>query len=96
VHEFYAVRFSNVFLGELEFKKGERFGRGGLVVEILELDAARLPSCVAFSFNASLDSPTFHWLQFDFQARSYVPFPVPPVGQRVTIFGPVRSYSKDQ
>ena len=90
VHEFYAVRFSNVFLGELEFKQGERLERGGLVVEILELDAEKLPSRVAFRFNASLDSPAFHWLQFNCEARSYEPFPVPAVGQRVTVFGPVR------
>jgi hypothetical protein len=90
IHKLYAVRFSNVFLGELEFKKGERLERGGLLVEILELDAAKLPSRVAFRFEASLDSPSFHWLQFDYKARSYVPFPVPAVGQRVTVFGPVR------
>jgi hypothetical protein len=90
VNPLYALRFSNVFLGELEFKQGERFEQGGLVVEILELDAERLPSRVAFRFNASLDSPAFHWLQFNFDNRSYEPFAVPPVGQRITVFGPVR------
>ena len=70
--------------------KGERLERGGLVVEILELDAAKLPSRVAFRFKASLDSPAFRWLQFNYEARSYEPFPVPAVGQRVTVFGPVR------
>jgi len=90
VHGLYAVRFSNVFLGELQFKQGERLERGGLVVEILELDAAELPCRVAFRFNASLDSPTFHWLQFNFQTRSCQPFLVPAVGQRVTVLGPVR------
>jgi hypothetical protein len=53
VHELYAVRFSNVFLGELQFKQGERLERGGLVVEILELDAAELPCRVAFRFKIS-------------------------------------------
>ena len=90
VHKLYAVRYSNVFLGELRFKKGERLERGGLVVEILDLDAAKLPSRVAFRFNASLDSPAFHWLQFNYQTRSYEPFAVPSVGQRVTVFGPIR------
>src|ERR1017187_5553352 len=85
-----SVRYSNVFLGELRFKKGERLERGGLVVEILDLDAAKLPSRVAFRFNASLDSPAFHWLQFNYQTRSYEPFAVPSVGQRVTVFGPFR------
>ncbi|MGO9198963.1 MAG: hypothetical protein ACLQM8_00260 [Limisphaerales bacterium] len=90
VHKLYAVRFSNVFLGELQFKQGERLERGCLAVEILELDAAELPCRVAFRFNASLDSPTFHWLQFNFQTRSCQPFLVPAVGQRVTVLGPVR------
>ena len=87
IHPLYAVRFSNVFLGELEFKKDEQFERGGLMVEILELDAAKLPSRVAFRFNASLDSPTFHWLQFNFQTLAYEPFAIPAVGQRVTVLG---------
>lgn len=42
------------------------------------------------AFNASLDSPAFLWLQFNYEAGSYEPFPVPAVGQRVTAFGPVR------
>ncbi len=90
VHKYYAVRFSNVCLGELAFKKGERFERGGLVVEILELDEAQLPSRVRFRFNTSLDSPTFHWLQFNFETVSHEPFAVPAVGERVWMAGPVR------
>jgi hypothetical protein len=89
-HKFYAVRFSNMFLGELGFKQGERLERGNATVEILELDTAGLPSRVAFHFKAPLDSPTFHWLQFDFPTRSYEPFPVPPIGRRVTVSGPER------
>ena len=88
VHPLYAVRFSNAFLGVLGFKKGDRLERGGLVVEILEVDAANLPSRVAFRFNTSLDSPTFHWLRFDCQKLSYQPFSVPAVGERVTLAGP--------
>jgi len=90
VHTLYAVRFSNVFLGELQFKRGERLERGNLEVEILELDAAELPCRIALRFSASLDAPTFHWLQFNFQTHSYQPFLVPAIGQRVTVLGPVR------
>lgn len=89
VHKLYALRFSNVFLGELGFKRGERLDRGCMVVEILELDATQMPSRVAFRFKASLDSPTFHWLQFNFETHSYEPFAVPAVGQRVTLVGPL-------
>jgi hypothetical protein len=89
VHPLYALRFSNVSVGELEFRKGQRFERGGLVVEILELDAEKMPSRIACRFNASLDSPTFHWLQFNCQTLSFEPFAVPPVGQRDTVIGAV-------
>ena len=34
IHPLYAVRFSNLFLGELEFKKDQQFERGGLMVVI--------------------------------------------------------------
>jgi hypothetical protein len=89
VGRLHALRFSNVFLGELEFRKGQRLERGDLVVEILELDAAKLPCRVALHFNASLDSPTFYWLQFDWQTCSYNRFPVPAVGGRVTVLAPM-------
>src|SRR5262249_49460280 len=71
VHKLYALRYSNMFLGELEFQKGQRFEFGDLVVEILELDAAKLPCRVALRFKASLDSSTFHWLRFDWETRTY-------------------------
>jgi hypothetical protein len=89
VHPLYALRFSNVSVGELQFKKGERFERGGLVVEILELDAEKMPSRIACRFGTSLDSPTFHWLQFNCQNLSFEPFVVPAVGQHVTVVGAV-------
>lgn len=90
VNPLYAIRFSNMFLGKMEFKTGQRLERGDLAVEILKLDAANLPSRVAFRFKAPLDSPRFHWLQFNCQTRSHELFPMPAIGQRVTVFGFVR------
>jgi hypothetical protein len=69
-------------------KKGYRRALGGLTVEILESDASDLPSRVAFRFDTSLDSPDFHWLQFDWRTLSYMPFKIPAIGQSVTVSGP--------
>ena len=37
---------------------------------------------------ASLDSPEFEWLWFDWRTLSYLPFKLPPIGQHVTMAGP--------
>lgn len=91
IHAFYFFRMSNLALTEARFKKGDRYTPGGLSAEILELDADNLPSRVAFHFDAPLDSPNFHWLEFDWATKSYRPFVVPPVGQSYTLPGPGKS-----
>ena len=60
------------------------------MVEVLEMDSSDLPSRVAFRFDHSLDSPDFHWLQFDWQTKSYQSFKIPAIGQSVTLSGPLR------
>ncbi len=77
-----------VLLENPQFKKGDRFQLKGLTVEILKLDASGLPSRVAFHFDASLDSPDFRWLWFDWRTASIEPFKVPAIGQSVTLPGP--------
>jgi len=69
-------------------KKSDRYPLGDLAVEVLELDAADLPSRVAFHFNTSLNSPDFRWLWFDWRTSSSKSFKVPAVGQSVTLSGP--------
>jgi len=71
-----------------KYKKGDRYNLGGLTVEVLELDAADLPSWVAFHFDTSLDSPDSRWLWFDWRTSSTEPFKIPAIGQSVTIPGP--------
>jgi len=88
VHAAYAFRAVNVLVGAPGCKKGDRHDLGSLTVEILESDTSDLPSRVAFRFNASLDSPAFHWLRFDWPTLSYQPFKIPAVGQSITLFGP--------
>ena len=89
VNVIYAVRAFNL-VGRSRFEKGDRYDRGSLTVEILEMDSSDLPSRVAFRFDHSLDSPDFHWLQFDWQTKSYQSFKIPAIGQSVTLSGPTR------
>ncbi|MGA3283195.1 MAG: hypothetical protein ABSD57_01890 [Verrucomicrobiota bacterium] len=89
IHITYA--FSTFTLvSEPKCKKGDRYNLGGLTVEVLESDASGLPSCVAFHFDTSLDSPDFHWLWFDWRTSSAKPFKVPAIGQSVTLSAPHR------
>jgi hypothetical protein len=89
----YACRAFNLLGGKPRCKKGDRYDLDGLTVEVLEVDASDLPSCVAFRFNISLDSPDFHWLRFDLRmalasSQPYQPFKIPAIGQSVTLSGP--------
>jgi len=90
VNSAYAVAICNGILSEIRAKKGDRFDLGTLKVEILQTDESSLPSRVAFHFDHSLDSPDFHWLQFDWQTRSNRPFAMPLPGHCVTLSGPLR------
>jgi hypothetical protein len=89
VHVIYAVRAFNL-LGRSRFEKGDRYDRGSLMVEILEMDSSDLPARVAFRFDHSLDSPDFHWLQFDWPTLSCQPFKIPAIGQSARLAGPAR------
>ena len=54
------------------------------VVEVLEVRNG-LPSKVQFTFNLSLDDPSFLW--FRWENGIYVPFTPPEIGEAVTIEG---------
>ena len=62
---------NRVAVGVPKCKEGDRYDLGGLTVEVLESDAAKAASRVAFRFDTSLDSPEFHWLWFDWRTFSY-------------------------
>ena len=83
-----ALSTINRILAEPRCSKGDRYRVNGLTVEVLESDAADLPSRVAFRFDTSLDSPDFHWLQFDWETFSQEPFTLPAIGQGITLSGP--------
>jgi hypothetical protein len=89
LHAAYALMRCNLWLlGETKFIRGDRCDLGTLTVDVLEVGPSGLPSRVAFHFDASLDSPEFRWLWFDWATNSYEPFEVPAVGRSVTLSGP--------
>ena len=88
IHIAYVFDTCNLLLCAPECKTGDRYDLNGLTVEVLESDAAGLPSCVAFRFDTSLDSPDFRWLWFDWRTFSAPPFKIPAIGQSVTLSGP--------
>jgi hypothetical protein len=87
-HAAYALSAFSRLSGQRQFHPGDRYQLDGLTVEILALDAAQLPSRVAFHFDAPLDSAAFHWTWFDWRTWSGQPFQVPAIGQMVTLGGP--------
>ena len=89
-HIAYIFSACNVAVGVPKSKKGDRHDLRGLTVEVLEANVADVATRVAFRFDHSLDSPDFHWLQFDWQTLSYEPFQIPAIGQSVTLSGPLR------
>lgn len=91
IHAAYVFSTCNLLLCAPHCKKGDRIDLNGLTVEVLESDAAGLPSCVAFRFNTSLDSPDFRWLWFDWRTFSAPAFKMPAIGQSVTLSGPQKN-----
>jgi hypothetical protein len=89
-HIAYIFSACNVAVGVPKSKKGDRHDLRGLTVEVLEANVADVATRVAFRFDHSLDSPDFHWLQFDWQTLSYEPFQIPAIGQSVSLSGPLR------
>jgi hypothetical protein len=90
VHIAYVFSICNLLLGRSECKTGDRYDLSGLTAEVLKSDAAGLPSCVAFRFETSLDSPAFRWFWWDWRTFSTQPFKTPAMGQSVTLAGPAR------
>jgi hypothetical protein len=86
----YVFSTCNLLLCVPDCKKGDRYEVGGLTAEVMEEDAANLPSCVSFRFDTSLDSPTFYWLWWNWREFSAQSFRIPAIGQSVTISGPAR------
>jgi hypothetical protein len=89
-HIAYIFSACSVAVGVPKSKKGDRHDLSGLTVEVLEANVADVATRVAFRFDASLDSPDFRWLWWDWRTFSYRPFQIPAIGQSVTLSGPRR------
>jgi hypothetical protein len=88
IHFAYGFRTANLSFGTPRCKQGDRYDLGNLTVDVLQVDAAGLPSRVAFHFDTSLDSTNFQWVRFDWPTLSYIPFEMPGIGRGVTVYGP--------
>jgi hypothetical protein len=67
---------------------GQRIVLPRMTVEILRVDEHGLPVEAAFDFSTALEDPSLQWIYWDWQRRDWVAFPVPVVGQTVTLAGP--------
>jgi len=89
-HLDYFFGAANQILAAPLCQTGDHYELGSLTVEVLESDAAGLPSRVAFRFDTSLDSPSFRWLCWDWRTFSPQRFRLPAIGQSTTLPGPAR------
>jgi hypothetical protein len=86
----YVFHTCNLLLCTPKCKTGDWYHLDGLAVEVLASDASERPSCVAFHFDTSLDSPAFRWLWWDWETHSTPPFKMLAIGQTTTLAGPAR------
>jgi hypothetical protein len=63
--------------------EGSRVALAGMTAEILATEPDGRPAEVAFQFDRPLDDPSFLWMRWE--KTSYVPFAVPPVGERASL-----------
>jgi hypothetical protein len=59
-----------------------------LTVEVMRVDEHGAPVEVAFEFPVPLEDPSLQWISWNWQARDYVVFRVPGLGETVTLAGP--------
>jgi hypothetical protein len=67
---------------------GQRIVLPRMTVEVLRVDECGLPVEAAFDFSAALEDPSLQWINWDWQRRDWAVFPVPKVGETVTLAGP--------
>jgi len=83
--------FNKLFRGPNElFCPGQRIDLPDVCVEVLSVDRHGFPTEVKFDFAVPLDDLSLHWLQWDWEPRgtgTYRPFPIPALGQTVSLPG---------
>lgn len=84
----YAFVRIDQFIRRQTFNRGYRVRLKGLEIEVLEVDEQGLPAKVAFRFDPPLDSPSLHWLYFDWASFRFRPLELPALGETRYITGP--------
>lgn len=77
--------FDRIYRARQPMKTGERIELNDLVVEVGTVSSDGRPVEVDFRFTCPLEDPSLHWLQW--MDGTFVPFPVPEVGQTVNLPG---------
>jgi len=67
---------------------GERIVLPRMTVEVLRVDDHGSPVEAAFDFPVALEDSSLQWIYWDWGRRDWVVFPVPKVGETVTLAGP--------
>jgi len=76
---------------DLPFAEGEKFELSDMSVEVIEVDSNGQPTEVQFYFDVSLDDPSLHWLQWNWEGPGfgeYSTFQVPAIGEEASTKGP--------
>jgi len=67
---------------------GQRIALPRMTVEVMQVDDRGLPVAAAFDFAVPLEDSSLQWIYWDWSFRDYAVFPIPGVGQTVTLAGP--------
>ena len=76
---------------DLPFEAGERIELSDMSIEVIEVDGVGQPTEIQFQFADSLDDPSFHWLQWNWEGPGlgeYSTFQVPVIGEQASTEGP--------
>ena len=87
-HVFFYRLLSDVRGERHPLRVGQQISLLGMQVEVLAVDDSGFPAEAAFDFDVPLEHGSLEWLQWSWDSDSYEPFPVPTVGETVTLPGP--------
>ncbi len=89
-HIAYTYRYGDAFFRE----NGRQMALEGVVdlpglqVEVRSLTQDGRPWEARMTFEKPLEDPSMHWLQWDWDSNTYIPFNLPEVGEKIIVEGP--------